>query len=358
MSDPIRFHLSLNVANLDRSVAFFRTLFGIDPAKVRADYAKFEPAEPPLVLSLEPAKEVARGGALNHLGFRLPDAKALVAMQERLERAGLRTKREEGVECCYARQTKFWAHDPDGNLWEVYTFDGDIEHRGEGQSQEVVLGSAAGVTDPVVWEHRMNEPVPSRIPLDDRSADEVRLRGTLNLPLSTDRQQAIIAEATRVLKPGGRLFVHVLAGESPVENPDLPGPAGAVRSVPFETDPVALLEEAGLVGVRMVKFDAKPCFVRGGIGMRELQLEGWIPAAATDREVEVMYRGPFREIRDDDGRVYARGRRVSVSASAADRLRSGELAGHFVVFPPKEQRPATISACGITPASTGCGTAG
>lgn len=108
----------------------------------------------------------------------------------------------------------------------------------------------------------------------------------------------------------------------------------------------------------MVKFDAKPCFVRGGIGMRELQLEGWIPAAATDREVEVMYRGPFREIRDDDGRVYARGRRVSVPASAADRLRSGELAGHFVVFPPKEQRPATISACGITPASTGCGTAG
>ena len=132
MSDPIRFHLSLNVADLSKSVAFFRTLFGLEPAKLRSDYAKFEPADPPLVLSLEPAREVARGGALNHLGFRLPDAKALVAMQERLERAGLHTKREDGVECCYARQSKFWAHDPDGNLWEVYTFDGDIEHRGAG----------------------------------------------------------------------------------------------------------------------------------------------------------------------------------------------------------------------------------
>ena len=63
-------------------------------------------------------------------------------MQERLERAGMRTRREDGVECCYAKQTKFWAHDPDGTLWEVYTFDGDIDHRGDGQSKDVVLGSA------------------------------------------------------------------------------------------------------------------------------------------------------------------------------------------------------------------------
>src|SRR5947209_815523 len=80
MGDPVRFHLSLNVTDLNRSVRFFRTLFGQEPAKVRPDYAKFEPAEPPLVLSLGPAGAVARGGALNHLGFRLPDAKSLVAM--------------------------------------------------------------------------------------------------------------------------------------------------------------------------------------------------------------------------------------------------------------------------------------
>src|SRR3954465_9714530 len=88
MSDPVRFHISLNVSDLAKSVAFFRTLLGVEPAKLRSDYAKFEPDSPPLVLSLEPAKEVGRGGALNHAGFRLPDAKTLVAMQERLERAG------------------------------------------------------------------------------------------------------------------------------------------------------------------------------------------------------------------------------------------------------------------------------
>ena len=52
----------------------------------------------------------------------------------RLEQAGVRLRREEGVECCYARQTKFWVHDPDQTLWEIYTLDEDIEHRGRGQT--------------------------------------------------------------------------------------------------------------------------------------------------------------------------------------------------------------------------------
>ena len=189
MSEPVRFHLSLNVADLAKSVAFFRTLLGVEPAKLRSDYAKFEPDSPPLVLSLEPAKAVGSGGALNHAGFRLPDVKSLVAMQERLERAGLRTKREDGVECCYAKQTKFWAHDPDGNLWEVYTLDGDIAHRGAGQAAEVVLGAGLAPREPVVWEHRMTDPVPARIPLADGTADEVRLRGTLNLPLAAGERR-------------------------------------------------------------------------------------------------------------------------------------------------------------------------
>src|SRR6267378_773498 len=101
VAPAVRFHLSLNVADLRRSVAFYRTLFGREPAKLRADYAKFELDDPPLVLSLEPTPRAA-GGPLNHLGFRLPDSATLVAMQMRLEQAGIKSQREEGVECCYA----------------------------------------------------------------------------------------------------------------------------------------------------------------------------------------------------------------------------------------------------------------
>jgi catechol 2,3-dioxygenase-like lactoylglutathione lyase family enzyme len=95
----VRFHVSLNVTNLERSVAFYTVLFNQPPAKQRADYAKFEPDDPPLVLSLEPNGR-SGGGTLNHLGIRLQDARQLVAMQERLETKGIRSQREEGVECC------------------------------------------------------------------------------------------------------------------------------------------------------------------------------------------------------------------------------------------------------------------
>jgi len=134
----VRFHLSLNVADLTRAVAFYRILFGREPAKCRPDYAKFELDDPPLVLSLEPSSPTS-GGTLNHLGFRMPDSTTLVAMQERLERGGIRSRREEGVECCYALQTKFWVTDPDQTLWEIYTLDEDLEHRGLGQSREQML---------------------------------------------------------------------------------------------------------------------------------------------------------------------------------------------------------------------------
>jgi len=332
----VRFHLSLNVADLDRSVNFFRVLFGMEPAKLRADYAKFEPDDPPLVLSLEPTPR-AVGGPLNHLGFRMPDAKSLVAMQERLERAGMPTKREDGVECCYAKQTKFWANDPDGTLWEVYTFEGDIDHRGEGQAEAVVLGRVKPSDNaPVIWEHRMNEPFPQRLPLDDGTADEVRLRGTFNL--HQEHPEGVIDEALRALKPCGRLFIHVLVGEEPVNGPQLPGPAGSVKFVPFESDPVRLLEDAGLVGVKMIKFDTKPCFVRDGVGMRELQLEAWKAADGEADIVEVMYKGPYRSVTDDCGNVFRRGERHLLSVGSTSQLRKGALADSFAVFEPRTSR--------------------
>ncbi|QEL14563.1 ArsI/CadI family heavy metal resistance metalloenzyme [Limnoglobus roseus] len=267
----IRFHLSLNVTDLEKSVAFYRALFGVEPAKLRADYAKFETADPPLVLSLEPTPRPI-GGPLNHLGFRFPDSASLVAMQVRLEAAGLRSQREEGVECCYAKQTKFWLHDPDGTMWEVYTLDGDIDHRGEGQTLEMVKGTAV---PPVVYEHRMTGPLPDAIPMAAATADEVRLRGTFNLPLSDRERDAVLAESLRVLKPGGRLFIHVLTGESAVDSPNLPGPASAVRHVPVMADMVRSIESAGAVGLKTLKYGDKPCFVRNAVAMRETQIEAF-----------------------------------------------------------------------------------
>lgn len=268
-SPSVRFHISLNVSSLERSVAFYRILFNMEPTKLRADYAKFEPDDPPLVVSLEPHGRPGPG-TLNHLGFRMPDARSLVATQERLERAGIHSNREEGVECCYAKQTKFWVTDPDATLWELYTLESDIDHRGAGQSRESMIDAGGAI-----WEHRMGDPIPSKLAAADSSLDDARLRGTFNVPVAAADRVLLLAEVKRALKPSGRVFVHVLTGEREVSGPKLPGPAAKVELVPTKDDMMNLIAAAGFHGIRLLKYDDKPCFVVNGVPMRETQIEGY-----------------------------------------------------------------------------------
>jgi hypothetical protein len=46
--------------------------------------------------------------------------KEVAAWQKKVEKAGIKTITEEGTDCCYALQDKFWFEDPDGNSWEVF----------------------------------------------------------------------------------------------------------------------------------------------------------------------------------------------------------------------------------------------
>src|SRR5258708_1719543 len=122
----IKFHVSLNVSNLPRSLRFYAALFGVGPAKSYPDYVKFEIDNPPLILSLKP-QAAHRGGPLNHLGLRFTTTAELAEAQQRLEEAGFRGARQDNVRCCYAHQDKLWIADPDGTLWEVYVLHGDSE---------------------------------------------------------------------------------------------------------------------------------------------------------------------------------------------------------------------------------------
>ncbi|MBM3966678.1 MAG: hypothetical protein FJ308_16670 [Planctomycetes bacterium] len=270
----VRFHISLNVTNLDRSVQFYQILFDSHPAKRRDDYAKFEVNDPPLVLSLEPNGK-SGGGTLNHLGLRLATPRQLVAAQERLERCGIRSQREEGVECCYAKQTKFWVHDPDNTLWEFYTLDDDsLDHRGAGQSLEVMTNSTLP-EDAVVWEHRLGTTVPVRIDACDNSVDEVRLRGSFNVPMPAEDRNRLLQESIRALKPGGRLLLRMLSGEKEHANPSLSGSGAPVKFVPSKDDLMQLVSNSSLTGIRILKYDDPPCFMHDGITMRETHIESF-----------------------------------------------------------------------------------
>jgi catechol 2,3-dioxygenase-like lactoylglutathione lyase family enzyme len=126
----IKFHASLNVSDLDRSVVFYTALFGVGPVKRYPDYVKYEIEDPPFVLSLKP-KRACAGGPLNHLGLRFVNVEQVRAVQKRLEAVGARIGQQDDVKCCYARQTKLWITDPDETLWEVYVLHEDVPDWGE-----------------------------------------------------------------------------------------------------------------------------------------------------------------------------------------------------------------------------------
>ncbi len=117
------FHLSLDVPDLDRAVAFYTELFGLPPAKRKTGYAKFELDDPPVALALQQAGRPA----LSHLGIRVGTTAAVEAAGGRLRESGLVTLEERDTACCYARQDKVWVADPAGNRWEVYTVLADID---------------------------------------------------------------------------------------------------------------------------------------------------------------------------------------------------------------------------------------
>lgn len=116
----MRAHIALACADVERSTAFYRELFGQEPTKVRDGYAKFEVAEPPLNLSLNYSPAPPRQTLPAHFGVQVKSTGEVMTKLAAMTRAGYGTRTEEGVGCCFAIQDKAWFEDPDGNNWEVF----------------------------------------------------------------------------------------------------------------------------------------------------------------------------------------------------------------------------------------------
>jgi catechol 2,3-dioxygenase-like lactoylglutathione lyase family enzyme len=115
----LKAHIALNVRNVEASIDFYRKLFGIEPSKVHAGYAKFDVANPPLNFSLNEAP-FSRPDALSHLGIQVATTQDVLSMRDRWIQQGLVARDEMQTECCHALQDKAWVRDPDDNEWEVF----------------------------------------------------------------------------------------------------------------------------------------------------------------------------------------------------------------------------------------------
>jgi catechol-2,3-dioxygenase len=121
-----KLHISLNVRNLGESLPFYDALFGVAPTKVKPGYAKYDVAEPGVVLSLQENQPCCITG-VSHLGVRVESTEQVLQARARLNAAGILTRDEIDTTCCHAVQDKIWLEDPTGYRWEIYAFKGDVE---------------------------------------------------------------------------------------------------------------------------------------------------------------------------------------------------------------------------------------
>lgn len=124
----MRVHISLPVADLAHSIAFYERLLGTPATKRRPGYANFRLDEPPIHLALESHDRTAAASTNHsHFGIELADADTFTAWRERLRGSGAVGRDETDAVCCYAKADKVWVADPDGNEWEVWVRKAEVE---------------------------------------------------------------------------------------------------------------------------------------------------------------------------------------------------------------------------------------
>ena len=112
-----RFHVHVNVRDLDASIRFYSNLFAATPAVVKPDYAKWMLDDPRLNFAIS-TRDSATG--VDHLGLQADDGAELAEIGRRLAAADAIALHETATTCCYAHSDKYWAEDPQGLRWETF----------------------------------------------------------------------------------------------------------------------------------------------------------------------------------------------------------------------------------------------
>jgi SAM-dependent methyltransferase len=185
----------------------------------------------------------------------------------------------------------------------------------------------------------------SEILIADSSVDVVISNCVLNLVRPQDKQQ-LFAEIFRVLKRGGRAVISdIVCDEDPtpkiLNDPELWSGciAGAFREDLF----LKMFELAGFYGIEILKREEQPWQVIDGVEFRSMTVRAYKgkEGACWERKQAVVYKGPWKQVQDDDGHVFCRGERMAVCDKTYQILTNpnSPYAKNIIPIPPYENIP-------------------
>ncbi len=148
------------------------------------------------------------------------------------------------------------------------------------------------------------------------SVDVVVSNCVLNLVEPKSKRQ-LFEEIFRVLRKGGRAVICDIVSDEEVpeqlqNDPELW--SGCISGALTEEGFLAAFENAGFYGIQILKRDAKPWRTVQGIEFRSVTIEAFKgkQGACFERNQAVIYRGPFKEVLDDDNHRMERGKRYAM----------------------------------------------
>lgn len=188
----------------------------------------------------------------------------------------------------------------------------------------------------------------------DNSVDVVISNCVLNLVRPEDKQQ-LFAEIFRVLKRGGRAVISdIVCDEDPtskiLNDPELW--SGCIAGAFREDNFLKMFENAGFYGIEILKREENPWQVIDGVEFRSMTVRAYKGKEGDcwERKQSVIYKGPWKQVRDDDGHIYCRGERMAVCDKTYHILTSccSPYANDIIAVPPYENIPleaATAFSC-------------
>ena len=172
------------------------------------------------------------------------------------------------------------------------------------------------------------------------SVDVIVSNCVLNL-VSEAQKATLFPEMFRVLKRGGRTVISDIVADETVpdhlkNDPDLW--SGCISGAMTEAAMLEAFEAAGFYGISVLQRSAEPWRTVEGIEFRSVTVEAWKgkegPCYETNKAV--IYRGPWRQVVDDDGHVFRRGERAAVCDKTFEIMTREPYAGEFDPVLPRE----------------------
>jgi arsenite methyltransferase len=185
------------------------------------------------------------------------------------------------------------------------------------------------------------------------SIDVVVSNCVLNLVEPKSKRQ-LFEEIFRVLKKGGRAVISDIVSDEKVPEEMQSDPelwSGCISGALTEEGFLAAFESAGFYGIQILKRDVDPWRTVQGIEFRSVTIEAFKgkQGECFERNQAVIYRGPFKEVLDDDNHRMERGKRYAVCDKTYNLYKKApyreffEFVDPIVDLPLREAKPFDCS---------------